>query len=771
MFILLQAAAAIVVMLFNPIVVPALIEQQPDRQLTLKPFTVSDSITMTHIVDPYDGSRHPHPRVSPNGKRFLVVTEKGDLTTNLREYCLFVYSSLAPLSTPRKVAVLKSSSNRPGIKDAEWLDNDRITFIGENPRDVPQLYAVMLHNGRIEKLTADPHGVTDYSVSSDLQTVAYYATWHGDKKLNEYKEDHGFAVSDEGLAALMNGEWKTQLGVYQLYIVNRSTHQTLEVKAEPFRSARHQVWLSADGRYAITEQPAFKVDPKWGAYNEPFIRAGAQEDTSSSQDIRSWSITQAMIVDTKTAQITPVLNSPVHYFSVAWSPDSRSAFLAGVYMPLNTTDPEELAKRKCCTVAVHVQIPSLRSDTVATIPENEVWQLTDATRKDSVTAKIYKIAEGDVYSAASSVVFSKSNNTWDRIPGAQETKSGSNITVSQSINQRPRLIVVGSGTRPEKVILDPNPQFDHLQFGRAEVVRWEGKRGEKLVGGFIYPVGYKPGVHYPLVIQTHGFDPEIFLLDGPFTTAMAAQELSNKGIAVLQLGESPLYDQAARTLEFGPVQLSQYESAIDYLDGMGLIDRQKVGLVGFSITGFAVRYALIHSRYPFAAATSAEGNDFGYWQYVAWSHSPQWVSQSEAPYGGPPWSGSWKKWVEAAIDFNYDKIHTPLRLESDNNPGEVIGEWENFFALRRLQRPVELIYIPHGYHPVYRPWDRLTSQEGNVDWMVFWLKGEEDPDISKREQYHRWRRLRELQNAEVKSYSPSISQTEALPDSGRADKR
>jgi len=32
-----------------------------------------------------------------------------------------------------------------------------------------------------------------------------------------------------------------------------------------------------------------------------------------------------------------------------------------------------------------------------------------------------------------------------------------------------------------------------------------------------------------------------------------------------------------------------------------------------------------------------------------------------------------------------------------------------------------------------------------VDWMKFWLKGEEDSDPAKAEQYNRWRELRNLQ--------------------------
>lgn len=107
--------------------------------------------------------------------------------------------------------------------------------------------------------------------------------------------------------------------------------------------------------------------------------------------------------------------------------------------------------------------------------------------------------------------------------------------------------------------------------------------------------------------------------------------------------------------------------------------------------------------------------------------------------------------MEHSVSFNYDKVHTPLRLESDSNDPRdggfagVLEEWETFAALRKLQKPVELIFVPHGAHPVEKPWDRMTSQQGDVDWFAFWLKGEEDPDPVKSEQYVRWRELKRLQ--------------------------
>jgi hypothetical protein len=45
-----------------------------------------------------------------------------------------------------------------------------------------------------------------------------------------------------------------------------------------------------------------------------------------------------------------------------------------------------------------------------------------------------------------------------------------------------------------------------------------------------------------------------------------------------------------------------------------------------------------------------------------------------------------------------------------------------------LAKPVDFIWIPRGMYLLVKPWERLTSQQGNVDWIRFWLKDEADAD-------------------------------------------
>ena len=113
----------------------------------------------------------------------------------------------------------------------------------------------------------------------------------------------------------------------------------------------------------------------------------------------------------------------------------------------------------------------------------------------------------------------------------------------------------------------------------------------------------------------------------------------------------------------------------------------------------------------------------------------------EGVNGGLPWGAAFLLWRDRSPGFNVDKVRTPLRITAEN-PEIALFEWEWYAALRRLGRPVEMVVTRDGEHILQKPWERMVSQQGNVDWFVFWLKGEEDQDPEKADQYLRWRKMR-----------------------------
>src|SRR5262249_52570854 len=129
-----------------------------------------------------------------------------------------------------------------------------------------------------------------------------------------------------------------------------------------------------------------------------------------------------------------------------------------------------------------------------------------------------------------------------------------------------------------------------------------------------------------LVIQTHGFMPNEFSMDGrsEWSSGFAARPLAARGILVLQAQNFKDYQRdhdrigndgsLGTTLEesFKNFSVLLYEAAIDLLDKKRMIDRDRVGIVGFSRTVCFVAQVLTHSKYRLAAASLVDGIGCGY---------------------------------------------------------------------------------------------------------------------------------------------------------------
>jgi dipeptidyl aminopeptidase/acylaminoacyl peptidase len=331
------------------------------------------------------------------------------------------------------------------------------------------------------------------------------------------------------------------------------------------------------------------------------------------------------------------------------------------------------------------------------------------------------------------------------------------LTVEEDLNSPSRIYATDPQTRQRALLLDPNPQLAKLDLGGVQTVELEVD-GAKLIAGLYLPANSVPGKRYPLVIQTHGFAPKQFSMDGAmeWSSGYAARLLAASGILVLQshdwkdsardhdriLADRKLgatAEQSARN--FGA---HVCETAVNYLDGEGLIDRERVGIMGFSRTVWVTGYLLTHTNYKFKAALLIDGFDGGYFQYISAPNAETPLDNGgKAPFG----EVGLKLWREESPGFNLDKVHTAVRLEAHGDSGGVSSQWEWFSGLTALKQAVEYVYLPDGGHILVKPWERRASQQGAVDWFRFWLQDYEDPDPAKAAQYVRWRKLREMQNA------------------------
>jgi dipeptidyl aminopeptidase/acylaminoacyl peptidase len=318
-----------------------------------------------------------------------------------------------------------------------------------------------------------------------------------------------------------------------------------------------------------------------------------------------------------------------------------------------------------------------------------------------------------------------------------QSKRPVTITAKEEVNVPPALWATDVKTRATKKLWDPNPQLGSINLGQASVWRFTDPSGHEWVSGLVKPPDYVAGRHYPLIIQTHGFEEHEFLTDGSYTTAFAARPLAAAGFVVLQMNDNGAHVVSLREADD---QIRGFKTAIAKLNARGLIDPRRVGIIGFSRTCYYVESALIKNPQLFAAASITDGVDESYVQSMFFDV----LDEPRQMYGGPPVGKNLPAWLKWAPSFNLDRVRAPLLVNSIGN-GSVLGEWEIYSSLRMQKKSVELTYMPEGQHILQRPLERLASQQGSVDWFRFWLQGYEDPDPAKAAQYVRWRSLRALQ--------------------------
>jgi len=320
---------------------------------------------------------------------------------------------------------------------------------------------------------------------------------------------------------------------------------------------------------------------------------------------------------------------------------------------------------------------------------------------------------------------------------------GLSVTLKQSANDPP--VVVASKGRREIALTPPDAALEGVWRARVDPFKWREAGGKEMVGGLLLPRGYSlptssagmgSNPALPLVIQAYYYDPNAFEPDGPGRSAYAAQSLVAAGMAVLNIN-IPL--DIGGTPKEVPEFIERVNSAADELAGRGLIDRARVGLVGFSRAGFLTYSAITHPRAtPFAAVVVDDSWTGTYPLYlITASIQLNTAGDFERTHGGAFWRDK-MRWLKQENTFNVDRVQSPalFAVHGEDKIPQIAADI-GAFALNH--RPLEYIVFPKAAHQMGQPRQRLASLEETTDWMGFWLQGKEPADSAKA---RRWKKMK-----------------------------
>ena len=715
-----------------------------------RPVTVADIITMTKLGNPDEDPA----QFSPDGKKFVVVLKKGNLEENTNEYSLLLWHTgqLYSDTKPELLVSFSSSSNRPAIRAVRWLaDGATLFFLGEHPGEHQELYSFAVSTHALRRITNSPTNVISYSTDDRGDTILYAAEKIETKLFDERARRDGLVLSSQIIGDLLLGHTNASVAMFNgevQFFLQGITGNPKKLPGSLRSSARQDPpVVSPDGHYAVIIGVVGSIPESWKDYVDPQIvwwTKGADTPLPTGQRVL---LLQTLLLDTVDGKIRPLLDAPTSTSSrseVAWSPDSRSVVITNTYLPVGSaSETDRDIRKRTAFSAVEVMVPRLE------IHEISQESLNSPTWLAANLLSFYP-GRSKWERPGSAVRFRKSEGQWVKLGEKAIDLRRPSIMQAEGLNNPPKIVAVGPKPGQRAVLLDLNPHFDQLQFAHEEAIKWLGADGREARGGLYYPVGYVPGRRYPLVVQTHGFLADRFWIDGPYTTAFAAQVFAAHGIMVLQTAEDYRDSDTPKEVDRAMARL---EGAVDHLDQEGLIDPDRVGLLGFSRTCLYIEFALTHSKHHFAAASVTDGVDNGYLQYILGNGLHAFDEALEGSNGGMPFGDGLASWMKRSPGFNADKVSAPLLIVVPNPMGALF-DWETFAALRRLGKPVEMVVLQDGEHELQKPWDRRVSLQENVDWFCFWLNGVVHDEQATGEQVARWRQLRSRLNEQRNSDRP-----------------
>lgn len=724
-----------------------------DSSAQTRPVTIPDSIASTEIGDGLAGVPfHKAAAVfSPDHARFLMVTHRGNLMENTNEYRLLLFESDQAFSHPRAriVATFATSANEPGISQLHWLaDNETALFVGRKLNGHGQIYALNMKSERLRQLTHESADVTEFDVTPDMHTIVFKCQNIAGGDVNEKAERGGIIVSNQSLGDLISGRSLKYAAGGALYVwrQGRPTRKVTLPSSLEEVGELSGVSLSPDGRYAIINSIVRDADmPSHWVYDDKLSgRAVIQTFT---------------LIDTHNATGRLLLNGPIPIGTSdetpVWSADSKS-IIADAYVPGDHIE-RTLRYEAPSEVAAHQETPSVVEVNVQTDFWSKIASGRCAIGKWNPLSSTIAVDPYDHSSVAGPQncgapnVYREMDGRWVLLADRKAANSDEpkiRVEVVQDLNSAPEVFVLDPRSGRRSLLLDLNPQYRNLKFGRVREIQ-VGSLGETIRGGLYYPVSYVPGRHYPLVIQTHGWEPHRFEIDGQSTAGYAAQTLAGEGYVVVQL------DVPCRTFvdtaKEGKCAMVAYQNIIEMLDKQGLVDHRRVGLQTWSRSGLTARYTAAFSKYPIAASIVVDAFDTGYFAYMSFADilSQRGDEEIQGINGGPPVDEHMRLWLQRVPEFNLQRVHTPI-LQFSFERDEALGMWEFFAGLELLHKPVEYVVLPSSNHWPVRPSDRIAVQQRSVDWFRFWLEGYErtEPIANAGEtsknlmiQYERWEKL------------------------------
>ena len=628
-------------------------------------------------------------QISPDGRYVAYSVTQTNWDEN--DFVQQIWIAVTATGERYQLTSGKKSSAAP-----QWSPDSRRLAFGSDRSGKQQIYIIAPAGGEALQLTNEDNGVGALAWSPDGTAIAFTSTGPDSKSAKDRKDRYGdFDV--------IGGDYKMN----HLWLVKVPSEIPADLKQLPKPEA-------------LTKGDQFSVGGfSWSPDGRRIAFSAARDPDLGSQDTE-----QLYVLDMADHHVRKLLQSAGPNRGPKWSPDGKEiAFVTAggqqFYYYVNA---------RIAVVAAEGGSPRILTEAFDENPNLIDWaadgiyfgaqQKTNAHvfRIDPATKAIHRITAPDQF----------------HMGAASFTKDHRMLAgVGSGPNHFAEVLVTPTADFVPKYLSDMSAQYQPFQLSTREVVEWKSTDGTTVEGILIKPAGYDPSRKYPLLVVIHGGPTGVDTAIPSADRYYPIERFVAKGALVLKPNYrgSAGYGEKFRALNVRNLGVGDYQdviSGVDALIAKGIVDKDRVGAMGWSQGGYISAFITCYSDRFKAVSVGAGISDWSTY-YVNTDIHPFTRQYLKAT----PWDDPEIYQKTSPITY-VKRARTPTLIQHGDQDKRVPppNSFELYQALKDRGVPVKLVLYRGFGHPINKPKQQRAVMEHNYEWFSKYIWGEDVPAAS-----------------------------------------